>query len=60
VPGLRRGLKGWAFVMTPQTPSADERSYCADATLRVCMLPPGAPAKLVGGVCPATCEDIKR
>jgi hypothetical protein len=60
VPGLRRGLKGWAFVMTPQTPSADERTYCADATLRVCMLPSGAPAKLVGGACPATCEDVKR
>lgn len=60
VPGLRRGLKGWAFVMTPQTPSADERAYCADSNARICMLPAGAPAKLPGGSCPATCEDIKR
>ncbi len=58
-PGVRRALKGWAYVFTPQAAGAEQGAYCADSTGRVCMLPAGAPAKIAGAACPATCQEVK-
>lgn len=57
--GARRGLKSWAYVFAPAAAGTDVRGYCTDSTARLCTMPAGAPAKLAGPVCPATCVDVK-
>jgi hypothetical protein len=58
-PNVRRGLKGWAYVMTPQAGLAGPQSYCADSTGIVCFASSEKELVATGGKCPKTCAETK-
>lgn len=53
-----QSLKSWAHVFSPTQAASQVPALCADSTGRVCRLRPGQP-QVTGGVCPATCADVK-
>lgn len=57
---IPKSLTHWAYVFAPADPASalKLKVLCADSTSRLCVLP-NASVKPVGGVCPATCEDMK-
>jgi type IV pilus assembly protein PilA len=59
--GKQKGsYSGFAYTATPLTPGeTGVRSFCGDATGRICYDPKGAEILPKAGVCPATCTDLR-
>ena len=54
-----QSLSAWAYVFVPVPASTLKlQALCADSTARLCVLP-DASVKPAGGVCPASCQDVK-
>jgi hypothetical protein len=55
---VAQSLKSWAHVFSPTDAAADVPAMCGDSSGRVCRLPAGR-IDVKGGVCPASCADLK-
>src|SRR5207245_1794250 len=52
--------RGFAYTATPtEVGKTGTRSFCGDATGRICFDPKGAPILPSAGACPQTCADLK-
>jgi hypothetical protein len=52
-------VASFAYVATPTTAGARLRSFCADATGRLCVLRSSEAPDLGQGVCPLACVDLR-
>ena len=53
-------LAAYAIVAVPATRNqTGVRSFCGDATGRICYEPDGADIAVVDGVCPSDCDDLR-
>lgn len=53
-------LTSFAYVAVPVTPArTGVRSFCGDATGRICYERDGSEIRVVGGVCPDDCEPLR-
>ena len=52
-------VAAFAYVATPTTAGARLRSFCADATGRLCVLRSSEAPDLGQGVCPLACVDLR-
>lgn len=55
---VAQSLKSWAHVFSPTDAAANAPAMCGDSSGRVCRLPAGR-IDVKGGVCPASCADLK-
>jgi hypothetical protein len=52
-------VAAFAYVATPASTGTRLRSFCADATGRLCVLRSAEAADLAQGVCPLACVDLR-
>jgi hypothetical protein len=57
---MRGTYRAFAYTATPiEAGKTGVRSFCGDATGRICVDPKGAPIVPVAGACPQTCTELK-